>query len=74
MPQRSTMMAAGQNIQVIRIAIVSHKGQDTIGLVTDKPDPRGVANNLVLSFNVAEGNGEQYVRTNFPGIFYEIIA
>jgi hypothetical protein len=61
-------------MSIIQAVIVTDgQSPDKVGISTNMPDPRGISQNLVLSFTCKVGTGEDYVRRNFAGVHYDVI-
>ena len=64
----------GRKMKITKIDILQIQGNsEYVYLTTNLPNPLWpFDNNLMISFQVVKGTGEEYVKTNFPGIEYKI--
>ena len=54
-------------MNILSVFIVKTNGTDKVFLHTDLPNPvYNFKGNLTLTFDVAHGNGESYVKEHFP--------
>jgi hypothetical protein len=61
-------------INITDIVIVERKyGPDLVSLNTNLPPTRGGNAPACFDMRITRGKGAEYVKTNFPGIPYEII-
>ena len=54
--------------------LIRRNHPDSVSLVTDLPPASYNAENLALSFNVAKGEGEEYVSRHFPGVPHDVVT
>jgi hypothetical protein len=69
-------MSSKLSVRIERITIVGGYGADKVILHTDLP-PSVISSKLepaTLTLEVTRGCGEDYVKTNFPGVKYELIS